>query len=295
MERNIAREASIKADNYKVFALLSHFLNHAPDYIKKEEIREIVQFGVTYEYAYAVLLTAALGLDIEENMEDKELFNRYFSRMVHKLDAGLYADNPYYKNIRLPQIKIGNSELKYDQYAPFEGFVCNDIVRTPEGRQLPQIGFFDREFEYPAVLENNRIWMTVTPNEIETMKEAVEAANGHVLAFGLGLGYYPYMVSLKEQVKSVTVVEVNPDVIGLFQTHIMPQFPHAHKLNVIQADAFEFAQNRMPQGGYDFVFTDLWHDVSDGMDMYFRMKQFEGACPGTEFAYWIEKSILCYV
>ena len=165
----------------------------------KEEMDEMVKYGVSYEYAFAVILAAAFGLDIVDHVEDKDLFNNYFNKMIHKLDANEYYNNPYYKNIKIPTIKIGNSELKYEKYKPFEGFVCNDIIQTKEGRQIPQIGFFETEFMFPAILENDRIWMTITPNEIETMKEAVDQAFGHVLTFGLGLGYYAYMVSEKEQ------------------------------------------------------------------------------------------------
>ena len=190
---------------------------------------------------------------------------------------------------------MGNSELKYEKYQPFEGFVCNDIIQTKEGRQLPQIGFFETEFQFPAILENNRIWMTITPNEIETMKEPVNEAFGNVLTFGLGLGYYAYMVSEKDNVESVTIVEMNEDVIRLFKTYILPQFKHAHKITIIQADAFEFAERHMAKEQYDFVFTDLWHDVSDGMNMYTRMKTYEKQSPNTIFSYWIEKSIACYL
>jgi hypothetical protein len=50
---------------------------------------------------------------------------------------------------------------------------------------------------FPALLENDRIWMTITPNEIEIMIKPVDEAFGHVLTYGLGLGYYAYMVSKK--------------------------------------------------------------------------------------------------
>ena len=173
--------------------------------------------------------------------------------------------------------------------------MCNDIIQTKEGRQIPQIGFFEEEFKFPAVLENGRIWMTITPNEIETMQEAIENASGHVLAFGLGLGYYAYMVSEKENVESVTVVDCNEDVIQLFQQYILPQFKQAAKIKVINEDAFDFAKKHIGEGKYDFVFTDLWHDVSDGIDMYLNMKQYERLSPDTEFMYWIEKSMLCYL
>lgn len=207
MERNKVIRDQIKEDNYKVFALLGNYLNHAPDFIIKEEIGEIVKDGVSYEYAFAVILAAAFGLDVVDHVDDKDLFNNYFNKMIHKLDANEYYNNPYYKNIKIPTVKIGNCELKYEKYKPFEGFVCDDIIQTKEGRQIPQIGFFETEFSFPAILENERIWMTITPNEIETMKDAVDKAFGHVLAFGLGLGYYAYMVSEKDQVESITIVE----------------------------------------------------------------------------------------
>ena len=184
MERNIEIKDKMTEDNYKVFALLSNYLNHAPDFIEKEEIDGIVKGGVSSEYAFSVLLAAALGLDIVVDVDDKELFRNYFIKMIHKLDADEYSSNPYYKNIVIPTIKIGKSELKYEKYKPFEGFVCDDIIRTKEGRQIPQVGFFEKEFMFPAILESDRIWMTITPNEIETMKEPVDQAFGNVLTFG---------------------------------------------------------------------------------------------------------------
>lgn len=209
----------IKEDNYKVFALLSNYLNNASDFINKEEIGEIVKCGVSYEYAFTVILAAAFGLDIVNNVDDKDLFNKYFHNMVHKLDANEYYDNLYYKNIKIPSIRMGNSELKYEKYKPFEGFICNDIIQTEEGRQIPQIGFFETEFMFPVVLENNRLWMSITPNEIETMNEAVDKGFGNILTFGLGLGYYAYMTSQKDNVESITVVESNEDVIDLFNKY----------------------------------------------------------------------------
>lgn len=293
MESNTTER--IKEDNYKVLALLSQYLNNRPDYIGKEDIDEITGLGVSAEYAFGVLFAGALGLDIVDNAEDTVLYNQYLSKMLHRLDAQEYYANPYFRNITIPAVTIGSSELKYEQYKPYEAFVCNDIITTPEGRMMAQIGFFETEFRFPAVLENNRIWMTITPNEIETMKEAVAGATGNVLTYGLGMGYYAYMVSEKEDVQSVTIVDSNEDVIRLFSQYILPQFGNAHKVKVIQADAFEFAQQQMSQGQYDFVFTDLWHDVSDGLDMYLRMKTYENLSPASRFMYWIEQSILCYL
>jgi hypothetical protein len=295
MEQNKVIKDKIKEENFKVFALLSNYLNDTSDFISKEEIGEIVKCGVSPKYAFALLLAAAFGLDISDNHGDKDLFNTYFDHMVHQLDTNQYYNNPYYANIKIPTIKMGNSELKYEEYKPFEAFVCNDIIQTEAGRQIPQIGFFETKFMFPAALENNRLWMSITPNEIETMQEAVDQAFGNVLTFGLGLGYYTYMTSQKDSVASVTVVESNEDIIDLFKKYILPQFKNAGKIKIIKADAFEYAQQQLSHRKYDVVFTDLWHDVSDGIEMYLKMKKYEKQSPGTVFAYWIEKSMLCYL
>lgn len=83
-------------------------MNNTSDFINKEKIGEIVKCGVSCEYAFVVILATAFGLDVVDNVDDKDLFNKYFNNMVHKLDASEYYDNPYYKNIKIPTIKIGN-------------------------------------------------------------------------------------------------------------------------------------------------------------------------------------------
>lgn len=116
-----------------------------------------------------------------------------------------------------------------------------------------------------------------------------------MLTFGLGLGYFAYMVSEKNDVSAVTIVEQNKDVINIFKRYILPQFRNGGKIKIVKGDAFRYAGEQIAKEDYDFVFTDLWHDVSDGLDMYIRMKEYEKLCPDTVFSYWIEKSMKCYL
>ena len=83
----------------------------------------------------------------------------------------------------------------------------------------------------------------------------------------------------KSMLKASRLLKCNEDVIHLFKQYVLPQFNNARKIKIIKADAFEFARKHMPKGNYDFVFTDLWHDVSDGIDMYLKMKQYESIVP----------------
>lgn len=288
-------ETKVKESNQKAFSIIGHFLNNTPALVNEYDVIKLIELGVSSEYAVSVLISSLYGIDLIDNADDKEFFNTYFPRMIHKMNPEDYIKNSFYSNISIPSIKIGNCELKYEQYKPFNCFVCNDVLITNHGRQIPQIGFFEVEFSYPALLENDRLWMAITPNEIETMKEAINDSFGNVLTFGLGLGYYAFMVSEKSCVNSITVVEMNPDIITLFSEFILPQFKSAHKIKIVQADAFEYAENYLPASNFNFVFTDLWHDVSDGLEMYLKMKKYERLNPNIIFKYWIENSILSYI
>lgn len=286
---------NIQEQNLYVMSLLSKFLNNAPDCIDGAAVRELSDVcGLTDEEAYAYLLAAYCGIDIDG--DGRELFDEYFIKTVKRINSEDLIHNPYYSNIDLSNIKRAGIEFRHCRYKPFEAFVSDDTIMQPDGRIIPQIGFFDCEQEYPAILENGRIWMTVTPLEINTIQPCIDAAHGKVLAFGLGLGYFAYMAARKKEVKSVTVVERNRSIIELFTEQLLPQFGNiSAKLNIVCADAFDYAQSSMGSEGFDFVFTDLWHDVYDGEPMYFKMKEMERYSPNSQFMYWIERSILCHI
>ncbi len=215
--------------------------------------------------------------------------------MINRLDAQDFTSDPYYKNIVIPECRLGKWELKRESLMPGEAFVCRDFEVTDDGRLIPQLGFFDREFAYPAVLEGGREWMTLMPNETVTTEPAVRRAHGKVLTYGLGLGYFAYRASEKENVDSVTVVELSPDVISLFTEHILPQFPHKDKIRIVCSDAYEYAEKCAPGEKYDFVFADFWHDAGDGRDLMLKMKEYEKYSPESEYVYWLEDTINCYL
>lgn len=275
---------------------LSEYLNARPDFIDADAIRELTaDGGLTQENAFSLMLAAALGLSVGENPFHREIYEAYFPQMIRPLQAANYKSDPYYRTVRLPDAKIGKWEFRTMRYRPYEAFACDDLLWRPDGRLIPQIGYFAEDFEYPTVLEDGREWMLITPNEINTMAPSVAAAYGKVLTYGLGLGYFAYMVARKPCVESVTVVERDADVIALFERYIRPQLGAAgEKIRVVRSDAFDFARREMGKGGYNFVFTDLWHDPSDGVELYHRMRALEDCSPGSEFRYWIEDTLRCY-
>lgn len=292
--RLILPRNEIRRLNAKTAELVSLYLNLTPGAVKPEMVTDMARdCGISRELAFANILAILCGLDTDG--ADKAMFHNYFVPMVHELDPSAFEADPYYKAIKIPCRKLGRWELTTMELSPCEAFVCRDFVVTDRGELIPQLGFFMRGFSYPAVLEGGREWMTLMPNETVTTLPAVEKAYGRVLTYGLGLGYFAYMCSLKDNVESVTVVERSEDAAELFRTLVLPQFSRPEKIRIIISDAVEYAEKTAPRAGYDFIFADIWHDVGDGRELYRRFKSFEPLYPPeTEFSYWLEETILCY-
>lgn len=284
----------IRTYNDGVVRMMSVVLNLAADALDARTVDEIArECGVSRAYAYAECLAALCGLDTSGR--DRDLFRHYFVPMIHELDPADFENDAYYQNIKIKPGKSGKWEYRQMKLKPCEAFVCNDFLVTRDGRMIPQLGFFMREFAFPGVLENGREWMTLMPNETVTTRPALERAHGRVLTFGLGLGYFAYMAARKPEVESVTVVDIGEDAIRLFEQNLLPQMECRDKIKIVHADAFAFAEQHYPKDEFDFVFADIWHDVSDGKDLYLRFKSMEKLAPDMEYSYWLEESIKCYL
>ncbi len=286
----------MKKYNRELFSRLSVYMNLQSDFITPEIVDELVrECGLETKEAYDLLLAGALYFQPDTDETDREIYSLYFPHMTHYLDESVYKEDPYYKNIRLPDVKKGNWEMKNCVIKPYELIPLDDPLALDDGRVIPQLGFFDTEFRYPAIFENGVEWMLVTPNEVHTMRDDIKKAHGKVLTYGLGLGYFVYLTSLMDEVESVTAVDINSTVIELFREHILPQFKHPEKVRLVCADAFEYAEKTAPFENYDYIYADTWHDVSDGVEMYERFRALEKCTPNAEHTYWIEKTMKCYM
>lgn len=280
----------VQWENDRVLWLLSDFLNNTPCAIQAEAVDSLAQAcGLPQEEAYLALLSAWL----EREPGDEPLLRRYLPRMVRRLEPSLITQDAYCQRIQHLQAREGSFALTAEHYAAMELFVRDDFLRTADGRVFPQLGWFAEAISFPAVQERGRTWMTITPNEINTMRACLEQTHGRVVTYGLGLGYYAFHALLREDVSSVTVVERSADVIRLFERHLLPLFPRRDRLRIIEADAFTHLETLLPQTECDTVFADLWHDVSDGLPLYRRMKALE--TPGPRYLYWIEPTLRCYL
>ena len=283
-----------EACNRQFFAAAARYLSLFPRLIEPDMIVQLTrECGVSEEEAVAAVLAAALELDEDKSEREARLVRRYLPASIRRADPAAYRADPYFCKIRVPRRRVGEWLLTEETYAPYEGFVCGPLIKTAD-MILPPIAYFTEEFSFPAVMQNGVEWMAIKPNEIETMRAPIARASGHVLAAGLGLGYFAYMAACKESVKSVTVVERDPSVISLFDTELLPQFSCREKIRILQADALDYFENELPKQHFDYIFADLWHDASDGLPLYASLRRIEDA-QGASFDYWIEDMLLSHL
>lgn len=279
--------------NFKITRLYANYLEYYNEIINSEMMEALCGDGeIDEKDGIVAILCQIFGLDLDGSADERVLIREYLTPSVRIMDPDRYRNNPYYRNIRIPEIKRGRWELRKEKYPAYRGVIAADMIMENGFREIPPLGFFKEDFEFPAVLEDGNEWMTLTPVDLDTSDEAIERARGRVVTFGLGLGYYAYMVSEKENVESITVVEKSSDVIALFKEYVLPQFSHPEKVVIVNEDAFEYAEHTMPKENFDVAFVDTWRDASDGAPMYERMKRLEHLSPNTEFLYWIENFLV---
>lgn len=115
-----------------------------------------------------------------------------------------------------------------------------------------------------VLIRNGNVWMSITPMELESQEIGIEAAQGHVVIFGLGMGWAAAATALRDAVSKVTVVEFDPEVIALHQElDIFSQLPPdaRAKLSIEQGDAYAWT----PREPVNLLMPDIWLPlVSDG-------------------------------
>jgi len=113
----------------------------------------------------------------------------------------------------------------------------------------------------PALLRDHQgeelTWMSLSPHEIESQELGCRYAYGHTVVMGLGMGWVAINIALNPAVERVTVIELDPEVIALFDhSQALSGLPEdiRNKLEIVQADALQWQAN----DPVDFLYADIW-------------------------------------
>lgn len=138
-------------------------------------------------------------------------------------------------DFELTQFEIGTN----DMYAILHGIPSGKFVR---------------------LTHNGSVVMSNTDMEKRTNSSFVINAHGNVLIGGLGIGLIILAIQDKEEVKQITVVEKNKEVIEL----VGGQLPLNSKVHIVHDDVFECK----PLFKYNTIYMDIWNYINS--DVYER-------------------------
>lgn len=122
--------------------------------------------------------------------------------------------------------------------------------------------------KYPDV-EHNNLLMSDTPMERRTNSDLLRAAKGDVLIAGLGFGMVLWPLLHKEEVTSITVIELHPEIIKMIEPIFAPLADECSvKLDIVCDSIFDW---KIPKGAmWDTIYFDIWNDICG--DNYEEMK-----------------------
>ena len=165
------------------------------------------------------------------------------------------------KKSQVPEGQIGDWKVTKFEVSEDGAMVCN-LRSAINGASFMNI----TPGKYTKLTCGGVIVMSDTPMEMRMHSEIMYQAHGHVLLNGLGLGMIAVALAGKDEVKSVTIVELNEEVIRLVEPHI--RHP---KIKVVQGNAFTY-RPELPEGGkFDAVWHDIWYNICE--DNHEEMKK----------------------
>ena len=243
-------------------------------------------FEVRMEYIRQVL---------ENHKTDSSFISKNLPWDSREVMLDTFTNNPYYQALKNVSFEEDGWKLETKKMKAFTLFPYDEQYHYGANSILKMsLGYFTKDYDYPTISLYDQEWMSLNPHEIRTMEMPIQVAKGKVITLGLGLGYFAYMAHLKEEIKEVYIVEMDLELIKLFQKHLLPLFPYKEKIHIIKADALVYI-NQINDRDYDFIFADLWHDVSDGLPMYIKLQERFSKFTYTKHHYWIENSLITYL
>ena len=256
-------------------------VNSYTDFFSKDKIDYFIKKGHSEAEAMTAIICGEFNLERDEELD--AILTEFVSERIKCLEAKEYLNNEYATRIKATG-RYKQYALRMIDYEPYQTFAYDEISVTKDYKEYSAIGYFKKPFSYLALCEGNNIWMSLNPNEIETMKPFIDKGQGNVLVLGLGMGYVPFMMSLKDEVKHITIIEKDQNIINLFNNLLFTHFVNKNKITIIKDDAIKYVSKN---NKYDYIFADLWHTPEDGLDLFIQLKRIN-----KDIDCWLETSLI---
>jgi hypothetical protein len=145
-------------------------------------------------------------------------------------------------------------KLSKEHLSAFAGIeYSKEIQIIPEGQsgefRVEDDFDYDREIFFQRLFKNGIEISNNDPVNIWIHKRFISAAHGDVLIFGLGLGTSLHEILKNDDVKSVTIIELEQDIINLVSPHF-----EDNRVKIVCADMNGYIPERI----YDVIYFAIW-------------------------------------
>jgi hypothetical protein len=200
-----------------------------------------------------------LGQDIGSKKDKIEYNIKSELERYKGLKEQKVLDKDFFKLLEKPSVphlhekKVGKWEIRIDTILPMkEMTIVSARNWLMMGYKQLKCSFIEPRLVY-KLLEEGKVRMSDTPQEMFLQYEAYKEAHGKVLIGGLGLGMSPSLFANKENVSKVVVVEIDKDVIKLCK-------PKNKKIRVIHEDIWKFLEKTEEK--FDYIYIDIHYSTS---------------------------------
>lgn len=180
-------------------------------------------------------------------------FNRRFGI---KGDLSGLVTNPFTNAFTEEEIDF------YDLGEPYSKDGVSVSLVTPSGRLDDYLNMNYRVGDIPRVpilKIDGRVWMSLTPMEIQSAYLPIMMATGIVGTAGLGLGYYPLRAASNPNVEEVHVYEIEPRIIEFFLSSFKGR-PELDKIQIHHQDVRKLSHTEK-RNGFDTFFMDVYRTM----------------------------------
>lgn len=181
---------------------------------------------------------------------------------------------PYEKKFIIDKINQYNLMINENEVGSYKILKRDGLKGIIPGYLHEERGVIEEDIL--ELLGEQRVWMRISPLEIESSYEFIKFAEGRVGIVGLGLGYVAQELAKKPEVDKVIVYEISKDIIDLYRK----SFQTNKKIKIIHGDAFKANADT-----FDYFYVDIYEYklVKDVVDHY---KEFNNLHEIENYSFW---------
>ena len=99
----------------------------------------------------------------------------------------------------------------------------------------------------------SKVMMTNNEFEMSSNQKFIDNSKGDVIIFGLGIGLIVYPLLQDDDIKSITIIEIDKELIDQ-TSYLLLESDTKSKLSIINQNAFQYEDNKK----YDTIYFDIW-------------------------------------